>query len=73
MLRVFEGEQVIETGLKHGTLTVMLDGSPLRSRPTAPDGSYSDGRHPDGVRFVRSIREDLARRRFHGRRDGVAS
>ena len=64
MLRVFEGEQVIETGLKHGTLTVMLDGSPLEITTYRTDGSYSDGRHPDGVRFVRSIREDLARRDF---------
>ena len=31
---------------------------------TRTDGGYSDGRHPDGVRFVRSIREDLARRDF---------
>ena len=64
MLRVFEGEQVIETGLKHGTLTVMLDGSPLEITTYRTDGGYSDGRHPDGVRFVRSIREDLARRDF---------
>ena len=64
MLRVFEGEQVIETGLKHGTLTVILDGSPLEITTYRTDGGYSDGRHPDGVRFVRSIREDLARRDF---------
>ena len=62
MLRVFEGERVIETGLKHGTLTVILDGSPLEITTYRTDGGYSDGRHPDGVRFVRSIREDLARR-----------
>ena len=64
MLRVFEGERVIETGLKHGTLTVILDGSPLEITTYRTDGGYSDGRHPDGVRFVRSIREDLARRDF---------
>ena len=64
MLRVFEGEQVIETGLKHGTLTVMLDGSPLEITTYRTDGGYSDGRHPDGVRFVSSIRDDLARRDF---------
>ena len=43
MLRVFEGEQVIETGLKHGTLTVMLDGSPLEITTYRTDGGYSDG------------------------------
>ncbi len=65
MLRVFEGEQVIETGLKHGTLTVILDGSPLEITTYRTDGGYSDGRHPDGVRLcaasVRTSRGAISR------------
>lgn len=64
MQRVFAGERVIETGIRHGTLTVLTDGGPLEITTFRTDGSYSDGRHPDGVRFVTSIREDLARRDF---------
>ena len=72
MLRVFEGEQVIETGLKHGTLTVMLDGSPLEITTYRTDGGYSDGRHRTACALcAASVRIRAAR--FHGRRDGVAS
>ena len=61
---VFAGERVIETGLKHGTVTVLLDGKPLEITTYRVDGAYSDARHPDAVRFTRSLREDLARRDF---------
>ena len=64
MLRVFAGERLIKTGLRHGTLTVLTEGGPLEITSFRADGSYSDGRHPDGVRFVSSIRDDLARRDF---------
>ena len=61
---VFAGERVIETGLQHGTVTVMLDGMPLEITTFRVDGAYSDARHPDAVTFTRSLREDLARRDF---------
>ena len=61
---VFAGERVIETGLKHGTVTVLLDGEPLEITTFRIDGDYSDSRHPDAVAFTRSLREDLARRDF---------
>ncbi len=61
---VFAGERVIGTGLKHGTVTVLLDGKPLEITTYRVDGAYSDARHPDAVRFTRSLREDLARRDF---------
>lgn len=64
MLRVFAGERLIKTGFRHGTLTVLTEGGPLEITSFRADGSYSDGRHPDGVRFVSSIRDDLARRDF---------
>ncbi len=61
---VFAGERIIETGLRHGTLTVLLEGMPLEITTFRSDGAYSDSRHPDSVRFSRNIREDLERRDF---------
>ena len=62
--RVFAGERLIETGLKHGTVTVLLDGLPLEITTYRVDGDYTDHRRPDAVRFTRSLREDLLRRDF---------
>lgn len=64
MQAVFAGERVLETGLKHGTLTVLTDSGPLEITSFRADGGYSDGRHPDGVRFVPDVTADLARRDF---------
>ena len=61
---VFASERVIETGKKHGTVTVLLDGMPLEITTFRVDGAYADARHPDAVTFTRSLREDLARRDF---------
>lgn len=61
--KVFAEFSVIETGIKHGTVTVMLP-EPVEITTYRTDGSYSDSRHPDLVCFVRSIKEDLARRDF---------
>ena len=64
MQAVFAGERVLETGAKHGTLTLLTDDGPLEITTFRADGGYSDGRHPDGVRFVAHIEDDLARRDF---------
>lgn len=64
MIEIFSGFRVVETGLKHGTLTVISDGSPVEITTFRVDGSYTDLRHPDSVSFTRSIGEDLARRDF---------
>lgn len=61
---VFAGFRLIETGLKHGTVTVLLDGLPLEITTFRVDGTYSDGRHPDGVSFTPSLERDLERRDF---------
>lgn len=68
---VFASYQVVLTGLKHGTVTVVLpaEGAPSRPIPVEvttyrSDGSYSDRRHPDSVTFLSCIAEDLARRDF---------
>ena len=65
--RAFEarGLRTHETGTKHGTLTVIADGSPVEVTTYRADGPYDeDARHPKSVSFVRSIEEDLARRDF---------
>ena len=60
----FSGLKVIETGIKHGTVTVVMDGEPFEITTFRSDGTYSDGRHPDSVNFSKDIRVDLARRDF---------
>ena len=59
---VFKNEKVIPTGIKHGTVTVISGGVPYEITTFRHDGSYSDSRRPDSVRFSHSIEEDLARR-----------
>lgn len=61
---VFQSYRLIETGLQHGTVTVILDGMPLEITTFRLDGDYLDARHPESVTFTRSLRDDLARRDF---------
>lgn len=62
--RCFADDKVVETGLRHGTVTVVRGGQAYEITTYRTEGNYSDHRHPDGVSFVRSLREDLARRDF---------
>lgn len=62
--RVFADCRVIETGIKHGTVTVLYKGVSVEITTFRVDGEYSDGRHPDSVSFSRNIEDDLARRDF---------
>lgn len=64
MKRCFSNLRVIETGLKHGTLTVLAEGEPFEITTYRIDGEYSDSRHPDQVLFTSDLREDLSRRDF---------
>lgn len=57
-------EKTVPTGLKHGTVTVLLDGESLEVTTFRADVGYSDGRHPDAVVFGKSLADDLARRDF---------
>lgn len=61
---IFEGYTVIETGIKHGTVTVLIGGTPLEITTYRTEVGYSDGRHPDAVHFTRALRDDLSRRDF---------
>lgn len=64
MQRVFADCRVIETGLQHGTLTVLYEHEPYEVTTFRVDGEYTDHRHPDAVSFVTDVTEDLARRDF---------
>ena len=62
---VFEKDfKVIETGIKHGTVTVLAHGEPIEITTFRIDGEYRDNRHPESVSFTSDITEDLARRDF---------
>ena len=62
--RCFAGRRIVETGLKHGTVTVLVEGGPYEITTYRTEGPYSDSRRPDYVRFVPDLEEDLARRDF---------
>ena len=61
---LFSDHRVIETGIKHGTVTILADGSSYEVTTYRTDGDYLDNRHPESVSFTRSLSEDLARRDF---------
>lgn len=54
----------IPTGLQHGTVTVRFRKQSYEVTTFRSEGDYSDGRHPDSVKFVRSLESDLERRDF---------
>lgn len=62
--QVFAGMRLIETGLKHGTVTVLSDGEPVEITTYRVDGEYRDSRRPESVTFTRNIRDDISRRDF---------
>lgn len=61
---VFSDCKIIETGIKHGTLTVVKNSFTYEITTFRKDGEYNDFRHPDSVKFVSSLKEDLERRDF---------
>ena len=64
MKECFKDFNVIETGIKHGTLTVLINHIPFEITTYRIDGEYLDSRRPENVEFVKDIKEDLARRDF---------
>lgn len=64
IIRIFGEKNTIPTGIKHGTVTVMLDNIPYEVTTFRTDGEYTDGRHPENVSFVTNIEDDLSRRDF---------
>ncbi len=62
--KCFENEKIIETGLKHGTVTLVVDGENIEITTYRIDGEYQDNRRPESVAFSTSIEDDLKRRDF---------
>ena len=61
---VFSDFRLVLAGRKHGTVDVITDAGVVEITTFRTEGGYRDNRHPDWVRFVPDIREDLARRDF---------
>lgn len=57
-------KRTVDTGLKHGTVTVLMDGEGYEVTTYRIDGEYEDGRHPKEVLFTSNLLEDLRRRDF---------
>ncbi|MBQ3136547.1 MAG: HD domain-containing protein [Clostridia bacterium] len=62
--KVFSSFRTVDTGIKHGTVTVLINSNPLEITTYRVEKGYSDGRHPDEVSFTRNLQEDLKRRDF---------
>ncbi|KID42591.1 CCA tRNA nucleotidyltransferase [Fructilactobacillus fructivorans] len=57
-------KKTIDTGIEHGTVTVMYDGKSYEITTFRTESGYQDYRRPDQVTFVRSLKDDLKRRDF---------
>ena len=64
MQAFFADRQLVLAGLKHGTVGVVTEAGVVEITTFRTEGGYLDSRHPDWVRFVRNVTEDLARRDF---------
>lgn len=62
--KVFADFKVIETGIRHGTVTVLIKDEPVEITTYRLETVYSDNRHPDAVTFSKSLQDDTARRDF---------
>ena len=62
--RIFVDFPVIDTGIKHGTVTILYNNLPIEITTYRIDGEYQDSRHPKEVKFTSSLKEDLSRRDF---------
>ena len=75
---LFSDFRTVETGIKHGTLTVVIGKTPYEITTYRQDGEYLDNRHPSSVNFTRELSLDLSRRDFtvnamcYNERDGLS-
>ena len=61
---IFSDMHTIDTGIKHGTVTVRIDGDGYEVTTYRLDGEYKDARHPESVQFTDELALDLSRRDF---------
>ena len=64
ILEIFSDDDIVDAGLKHGTVGVIKNHNVYEITTYRIDGIYSDGRHPDSVQFTSLLKEDLRRRDF---------
>ena len=64
MKKALSGLHLIDTGIKHGTVTAMVEHKPVEMTTFRSDGEYEDHRHPKQVTFSKTLEEDLSRRDF---------
>ena len=64
ILKAFPDEEIIPTGLQHGTVTILINKEPFEVTTYRIDGDYSGNRRPDNVTFTKNLVEDLRRRDF---------
>lgn len=64
ILQAFPYEEIIPSGLQHGTVTILINKEPFEVTTYRIDGDYSDNRRPDNVIFTKNLVEDLRRRDF---------
>lgn len=64
IMDIFKNEKIIETGIKHGTITLIKNYEEYEITTYRIDGEYKDNRRPEDVEFTKNIIEDLKRRDF---------
>lgn len=62
--KLLNNYKIIETGIDHGTITVIIDTMSIELTTYRIDGAYKDQRHPEKVEFTKTLKEDMARRDF---------
>lgn len=60
----FSSFRTIDTGIKHGTVTVLIDSFPVEITTFRTDCGYTDNRHPESITFCGNLRDDVSRRDF---------
>lgn len=63
-LEIFKNYNLFTNGIKHGTVSVIIENEVIEITSYRVDGEYKDNRHPESVRFSRSLGDDLSRRDF---------
>ncbi len=64
VIKTFGNDKCIPTGIKHGTVTLIIDNHPVEITTFRIDGKYLDNRRPESIVFSKNIQEDLSRRDF---------
>lgn len=70
---VFSRFKVIDTGIRHGTVTVLIDSEPIEITTYRTESEYGDNRHPDSVSFSKNFSDDVLRRDFTMNGIGVSA